>query len=137
MMLQQLVLTVTLSIDHLFMTLIVRWEGYQPVIHRLKELVKKLKQEAQIALYTDFHGHSRRFGAFMYGCTHNTTEGSTLTRLQDADEKLSRLFVEEMGQRSQRFDLGSCSFAVQPGKDSTGRVSRATQLYAYGTRWRT
>jgi len=95
-------------------------DGFQSVLHRLKDLVRRLQSESEVALYCDFHGHSRRFGAFMYGC--NTVPDGAITRAQEENEKSSRIFVQEMARESGDFDINSCYFAVQPGKESTGRV---------------
>ena len=50
--------------------------------------------------------------------TNHTLEQS----LRVSFDAKSERFVEEMSRQSGNFDLPSCCFAVQPGKESTGRV---------------
>jgi len=38
-----------------------------PVIYSIKRMVRAFAKEREIALYCDFHGHSRRKNIFMYG----------------------------------------------------------------------
>jgi len=38
-----------------------------PVVHSIKRMVKAFSKEREIALYCDFHGHSRKKNIFMYG----------------------------------------------------------------------
>jgi len=40
-----------------------------PTILSTKLLLRKLKEEKEVLLYCDFHGHSRKKNIFMYGCT--------------------------------------------------------------------
>lgn len=48
-----------------------RWkypsEILHPTVYHTKKLIAKLAQERPLALYCDFHGHSRRKNAFFYG----------------------------------------------------------------------
>jgi murein tripeptide amidase MpaA len=39
-----------------------------PTIFYTKQLTKMLDIERTVELFTDIHGHSRKFNAFMYGC---------------------------------------------------------------------
>jgi murein tripeptide amidase MpaA len=39
-----------------------------PTIYYTKKLTKMLDIERSVELYTDIHGHSRKFNCFMYGC---------------------------------------------------------------------
>ena len=42
-----------------------------PTVYYTKKLLEKVKNRHQIALFCDFHGHSKVKGAFMYGCSFN------------------------------------------------------------------
>ena len=39
-----------------------------PPVFFAKELVKGLQRDRRVALFVDFHGHSRKKNVFMYGC---------------------------------------------------------------------
>lgn len=39
-----------------------------PTIYFSKKLLKMCHQDNQVLLFCDFHGHTRKKNAFMYGC---------------------------------------------------------------------
>lgn len=49
-----------------------KWNNPDPVKHptvyHTKELIRRVKQNRPVALVIDIHGHSRKQGAFFYGC---------------------------------------------------------------------
>lgn len=45
-----------------------------PTIYYTKQLIKMLDIERSVELYTDIHGHSRKFNIFMYGCNYQEFE---------------------------------------------------------------
>ena len=51
-----------------------RWKNpsdiLQPVVFKLKELIRKLAERHPIDLICDLHGHSRSHNVFMYGCNY-------------------------------------------------------------------
>lgn len=40
-----------------------------PTIYNAKQLVRKMKEERDLVLFCDIHGHSRKKNIFMYGCS--------------------------------------------------------------------
>jgi len=50
-----------------------RWDAPHPVLHpgiyHLKTTLQRLHKVQGVALFTDFHGHTRKQGVFLYGCT--------------------------------------------------------------------
>ena len=40
-----------------------------PTIYHCKQLIKRMKEERDLLVYCDFHGHSRKKNCFMYGCS--------------------------------------------------------------------
>jgi len=71
-----------------------------PVIFATKRLVRSFNQEHEIALYCDFHGHSRKKNVFMYG---NNIEG---------EPEKSRVFPLIMSKLCDYFSFDNCRFAV-------------------------
>lgn len=49
-----------------------KWEtpskSYQPEIYHFKNLVLNCHAESEVVLFCDFHGHSMKKNAFVYGC---------------------------------------------------------------------
>jgi hypothetical protein len=88
-------------------------EAY-PTVWYTKELVKKISEERNVALYCDFHGHSRKQNVFIYGCDN----------VQDPDTRLcSRVFPMMLSKNApDKFNYKSCNFKVQKTKEGTGRV---------------
>ena len=45
-----------------------------PTVYHLKQFLKKMKEERDVLLFCDFHGHSRKKNIFIYG--NNSKDGS-------------------------------------------------------------
>ena len=46
-----------------------------PVLFHMKQMIRNFKEEREILLYCDLHGHSRKKNIFMYGnCHRNDTK---------------------------------------------------------------
>lgn len=62
-----------------------------PVIYQIKKLVKKFNKETKLKIIGDFHGHSRRFNTFIYGCDPcRTVEARIFSLIM---EKISKYFT--------------------------------------------
>ena len=42
-----------------------------PVVYETKRLIQEIAKKREIAIYIDFHGHSRLHGTFAYGCPND------------------------------------------------------------------
>ena len=82
-----------------------------PVIHHIKQLIRKTQEEREILLFCDFHGHSRKKNIFMYG---NSAKNDTRYR--------ERIFPYVLEKQSEVFSYIDCAFSVQRSKEGTGRV---------------
>ncbi|XP_072194120.1 cytosolic carboxypeptidase 2 isoform X2 [Excalfactoria chinensis] len=89
--------------------------GSFPAVWHLRAMVERLLAEREVALYCDFHGHSRKNNVFMYGCDGGR-DGSE-TRLWE------RVFPLMLSKNApDKFSFSSCKFKVQKSKEGTGRV---------------
>ena len=48
-----------------------------PTIFYTKQLVKMMDIDRSVELFTDIHGHSRKFNVFMYACCFNENTADT------------------------------------------------------------
>lgn len=89
---------------------------HHPAIHSLKELLRNLTAEkAEIKVYCDLHGHSKRYDSFIYACHHvlNATHDSWNS---------TRMLTKIMARTCSSFDYHQCSFEIKPDKVNTARV---------------
>ncbi|CAG5958290.1 unnamed protein product [Menidia menidia] len=85
-----------------------------PCVWHTRNMVERLKDEMDVVLYCDFHGHNRKNNAFMYGCNNR---GDTSIKLHE------RVFPLMMSKNaSNKFSFKSCKFRVQRNKEGTGRI---------------
>ncbi|XP_048463232.1 cytosolic carboxypeptidase 2 [Rhincodon typus] len=85
-----------------------------PCVWHTRNMVQRLLEERDVVVYCDFHGHSRKNNAFMYGCNNNETAS---LRFQE------RIFPLMMSKNAaDKFSYQSCKFKVQRGKEGTGRI---------------
>ncbi|RUS91741.1 hypothetical protein EGW08_000449, partial [Elysia chlorotica] len=99
----------------------------------LLEFITGPDPEAQVALYCDLHGHSRKPNVFMYG--NNTSSEADNTPVGSARAFISeRLFPWLMSLRSpEKFHFKSCKFQIRRCKESTGRVVMWRQLHVFNS----
>ena len=94
-----------------------RWhapnEKTHPTIYHTKKMILEFMKEREIALFCDFHGHSRKKNIFMYGCTDSKTGVERLT---------PKVFPRLLWKISPHFSFNDCQFGKQKGKDTTARV---------------
>ncbi|KAG2381432.1 hypothetical protein C9374_006421 [Naegleria lovaniensis] len=94
-----------------------RWhapnEKTHPTIFHTKKMILEFMKEREIALFCDFHGHSRKKNIFMYGCSDSK---SGVERLAP------KVFPRLLWKISPHFSFNDCQFGKQKGKDTTARV---------------
>ena len=84
-----------------------------PVIYHLKELVNS--HSHNLELFIDLHGHSRKCGYFLYGCSDNYMNPEQFSQ--------TRLLSHILSHQSDTFDSSNCRWAMMKGtRRSTGRV---------------
>lgn len=93
-------------------------KGTAPAIWYMKELIGKIKQVREVVFFVDIHGHSRKKGAFLYGCdvfpvTHPSDKRRNLAT------KALPLFLQAL---EPCFSFGFCSFIITKDKETTARV---------------
>ena len=97
-----------------------------PTIWHMKEIMKRLKEDRTVALFTDIHGHSRSSNLFIYGCDDLSPD--------NPNRILSRVFPHMISKICPQFSFKDCNFVVQRSKQSTARVVAFNELgilYAY------
>ncbi|KAL4508114.1 hypothetical protein ABPG72_021487 [Tetrahymena utriculariae] len=82
-----------------------------PTILSTKQLLKKLKDEKEILLYCDFHGHSRKKNIFMYGCSGKDPN------------KREQVFPLLMRNNCNVFSFKDCSFQIQKDREGSARIA--------------
>jgi cytosolic carboxypeptidase protein 2/3 len=87
-----------------------------PTVYYAKRLIRNFAKERKLELICDLHGHSRRMNMFMYGCS------------VPGNPEISRQFPLILSKLSPTFSYKSCSFHMQPSKDSTLRISMFKEL---------
>jgi cytosolic carboxypeptidase protein 2/3 len=81
-----------------------------PTIYHAKSLVKKVKEERDLFMYIDFHGHNRKKNIFLYGCP--ATDGS----------RKEIMFPLIMNKNCDVFSIKDCSWAVPKDRENCARV---------------
>lgn len=91
-----------------------------PTIYYFKLFMMSQKKIREVAMYTDLHGHSRKYNVFMYGCD---------------DKKRPKPQVRAFPRYLSNHTVGSkyvcftdCSFHVKKGRESTARVVVAKEV---------
>eukprot|EP01135_Chromosphaera_perkinsii_P001578 Nk52_evm48s207 gene=Nk52_evmTU48s207 len=83
-----------------------------PTVYHTKCLLLNLKAKGKLPIfYCDFHGHSRKKMAFMYGCNNPST-------LYDPEQDFPKI----LNDIAPAFSFKACRFAVEKYKESTARV---------------
>ena len=86
-------------------------KNLHPVVYAIKRLAKNFSKERELALYCDFHGHSRRKDIFMYG--NNYPERPDRTRM----------FPYIISKMCDYFSFEYSRFNVHKSKEATARVA--------------
>lgn len=82
---------------------------FHPTIYHAKQLIKRMKEERDLLLYCDFHGHSRKKNCFMYGCN------------KDASKK-EQIFPAIVKTNCNTFSFKDCCFQIQKDREGASRV---------------
>ncbi|OHT15537.1 Clan MC, family M14, Zinc carboxypeptidase-like metallopeptidase [Tritrichomonas foetus] len=90
-----------------------------PVVNHTKNLIKQISTEREIAVYLDFHGHSRLHGTFMYGCPNDDDP-----ELRDAEKTLPRV----LSFLSDAFSWNHCVFSFPKERKAAGRIVVRTEV---------
>ena len=88
-----------------------------PPVYFTKELVRGLQRDRRVALFIDFHGHSRKKNVFMYGCCGGKDEYHS-----HRTNSLIRMVPYMLSQRSRHFSYRDCRFENRKDKETTSRV---------------
>jgi len=97
-----------------------RWDSPDEVLHPqiyyLKNLMSKLISEKKsILVFCDLHGHSRKNGAFIYGCNKAANGGfCSWTKV--------RLLPRMIARKTHLFNYKECRFRIENDKQRTARV---------------
>ena len=84
-----------------------------PVLCAVKDLVAEISKERKVAVYIDFHGHSRLHGTFAYGCPN----------LDDPDLVNSeKVFPRMLSYLSDAFSWGHCVFSFPKERKAASRI---------------
>lgn len=98
-----------------------RWAApsktYHPTIYFTKRLVKSIIGKLEIAVYCDFHGHSKKKNVFMYGC-HTVNKEESVQR----DNLVSMIIPTLMSQFTSSFSLDDTHYKIEKAKETTARV---------------
>lgn len=93
-------------------------KGIAPAIWHVKELIAKVKHTREVVFFVDIHGHSRKKGAFLYGC-----DVFPVTHPSDKRRNLATKAIPLLLQSLEPcFSFGSCSFLITKDKETTARV---------------
>lgn len=82
--------------------------------------VKQLIRQEEVAVFVDFHGHSRKHNVFLYGVEDR--------RARDASSRDFAKMLSETPFSAHLVSLQDCSFHVHKGHDSAARVVVAKEL---------
>lgn len=85
-----------------------------PSIWYTKLMVRRLLEECGVALYCDFHAHSRKHNIFVYGCENRRGSERKL------HEQVFPLMLHKNS--ADKFSFESCKFRVTKAKEGTGRI---------------
>ena len=99
-----------------------RWSNpshlLHPTLYYAKRMIQTMKEEREIALMCDVHGHSTKKKVFLYGCKHDISSGSPQSTRKNA---LIRLFALLLSRNSDLFSYGRCRFAMESDRQATAR----------------
>ncbi|CAN8029653.1 unnamed protein product [Ixodes persulcatus] len=100
-----------------------------PTVFHSKALIRYLASVSHTPLLlVDFHGHSRRYNVFLYGCSPSKS-WCPQDQLQEDDQIYeASAFPTLLHQASPAFVFDQCCFDVERSKESTARVTAWRQL---------
>ncbi len=75
-----------------------------------------LDLDRTVELYTDIHGHSRKYNVFMYGCAFSEYT------LDSRNNSAIKVFPSLLHERLDAFNIKDCRFALEKEKEATARI---------------
>ena len=87
-----------------------------PTIHYTKQIIKMLDLDRTIDLFTDIHGHSRKYNVFMYGCAFPEIS------IDSRNNSIIKVLPSILNDRVEAFKMKDCKFALEKEKESTARI---------------
>jgi hypothetical protein len=87
-----------------------------PTIYSMKRMVKSFACTNDLEIICDFHGHSRKKNAFIYGCN------------LPKEPQATKLFPFVLSKINPNFSFRDCRFGIQKSKEATLRVSLFREL---------
>lgn len=87
-----------------------------PTIYYTKQIVKMMDLDRSVEIFTDIHGHSRKFNIFAYACCFNE---NTLEARNNASIKV---FPAILNDRIPAFSFKDCRFGNEKEKEATARM---------------
>ncbi|KAK8854047.1 hypothetical protein M9Y10_016597 [Tritrichomonas musculus] len=104
------------------------WQDPNPTLHPVitatKNLIKQLSTNGKIAVYIDFHGHSRLNGCFAYGCPNNIAPHKDEVFLNCSESLINteKLLPRIISFLSDAFSWGSCQFSYPKERKAASRI---------------
>ncbi|ORX58532.1 Zn-dependent exopeptidase [Piromyces finnis] len=88
---------------------------YTPEIHTVIKMIEKTLENNSIEMFVDMHGHSRKFGTFLYGCSNDDNEDNRYKE---------RIFPYIFSNYYKQYVyFNRCHFNIEKVKEGTGRVT--------------
>jgi hypothetical protein len=87
-----------------------------PTIYYTKQLVKMMDIDRSVEIFTDIHGHSRKFNIFMYACAFPECS------LDARNNSMIKVFPSILNEKVDAFSLKDCRFANEKEKEATARM---------------
>ena len=81
-----------------------------PTIYYTKQMIKRMKEERELLIYCDFHGHSRKKNCFMYGCGKDNS-------------KKEQVFPALVRTNCNTFAFKDCCFLIQKDREGASRIA--------------
>lgn len=86
-----------------------------PVVYYTKKLIKEIVKERELAIYLDFHGHSRLHGTFAYACPTD-------------DFLKEKIYPRTLAYLCDAFAWNHCAFSLPKEREAAGRVVVASEM---------
>ena len=98
-----------------------KWTNPSPVCHptifSTKYLLKMMNKEHGVAIYTDFHGHSKKKNVFLFGCWGNPSDANA-----NKINSVIKTYPFLVSQLNKMVCYKDWKFACEKEKESTARI---------------
>lgn len=87
-------------------------------------MIKKTREHRKIALFCDFHGHSRKKNIFIYGCNDQSDQNILKERVFPLYLNLFLNYIINrlLSRKHSAFSYKDCCFDIQKQREATARV---------------